>query len=155
MKRHRPPVHLLAIFYASGLLAQTPTFTKDVAPILQNRCQNCHRPGEAAPFSLLTYEQARPWAKAIKAAVLQRKMPPWFADPHYGKFSNDSSLSQKEIDTLVEWVDAGAPQGNPKDLPPPRQFADGWAIPKPDAVIELPTPYADSRRRRLSSISTS
>ena len=141
MKRHRPPVQLLAIFYASGLLAQNPTFTKDVAPILQNRCQVCHRPGEAAPFSLLSYEQARPWAKAIKEAVLSRKMPPWFADPHYGKFANDNSLQPKEIATLAAWVDAGAPQGNPKDLPPPRQFADGWAIPKPDAIIELPTAY--------------
>jgi hypothetical protein len=119
----------------------TPVFAKDVAPILQNRCQICHRPGEVAPFSLLTYEQARPWAKAIKAAVIQRKMPPWFADPHYGKFSNDNSLSQDEIDTLVRWVDGGAPLGNPKDVPPPRQFADGWAIPQPDAVIELPTPF--------------
>src|SRR6476646_9854757 len=86
------------------------TFARNVAPILQVRCQECHRPGEAAPFPLLTYEQARPWAKAIKAAVLQRKMPPWFADPHYGKFSNDNSLRPSEIDTLVAWVDGGAPQ---------------------------------------------
>jgi hypothetical protein len=132
------------MFSIGSMLAQTPqppTFANSVATILQNRCQNCHRPGEAAPFSLLTYEEARPWAKAIKAAVIQRKMPPWFADPHYGKFSNDSSLPQAEIDTLVRWVDAGTPLGNPKDLPPPRQFADGWAIPKPDAVIEIPTPY--------------
>ena len=88
-----------------------PTFTKDVAPILQQNCQTCHRPGEAAPFSLLTYEQARPWAKAIKAAVLQKKMPPWFADPQFGKFSNDRPLSQSDINTLVAWVDAGAPSG--------------------------------------------
>src|ERR1700716_2594768 len=73
-----------------------PTFTKDVAPILQQNCQNCHRPGEAAPFSLLTYQQARPWAKAIKSAVLEKKMPPWFADPRFGKFSNEASLSQRE-----------------------------------------------------------
>ena len=98
-------------------------------------------PGEAAPFSLLTYEQTRPWAKAIKAAVLTRKMPPWFADPHYGKFLNDRSLPQSEIDTIAAWVDAGAPKGDPKDMPPARQFTDGWAIPKPDAVIELPTVY--------------
>jgi hypothetical protein len=122
--------------------AQTPpVFTKNVAPILQQNCQICHRPGEAAPFSLLTYEDARPWAKAIKSALLTRKMPPWFADPHYGKFVNDSSLTQTQIDTLVRWVDAGAPRGDLKDLPPPRQFADGWAIPEPDAVIELPTPF--------------
>jgi len=134
------PAPLICILFAWNLSAQT-TFTKDVEPILQERCQGCHRPGEAAPFSLLTYEQARPWAKAIKEAVLERKMPPWFADPHYGKFSNDRSLKQSEIHTLVAWVDAGAPQGNPKDMPPPREFVEGWAIPKPDAVIELPAPY--------------
>src|SRR5712675_802686 len=76
------------------------TFAKDIAPILQLHCQNCHRPGEAAPFSLLTYEQARPWAKAIKYAVLEKKMPPWFADPKFGKFSNEASLSKSDINTL-------------------------------------------------------
>ena len=125
MNLHRHSAQILSLFYACGLFAQSPTFTKDVAPILQSRCQVCHRPGEAAPFSLLTYEQSRPWAKAIKEAVLSRKMPPWFADPHYGKFANDNSLQPKEIATLAAWVDAGAPQGNPKYLPPPRQFADG------------------------------
>ena len=120
---------------------QPVTFTKDVAPILQQRCQVCHRPGEAAPFPLLTYTQTRPWAKAIKAAVLQRKMPPWFADPHVGRFSNDSSLSSNEIKTLVAWVDSGAREGDPQDLPPLKEFAAGWAIPKPDAIIELPVPY--------------
>src|SRR4030088_844079 len=126
---------VIAVLCASACMAAS--FTKDVAPVLQKNCQGCHRPGEAAPFSLLTYEQARPWAKAIKAAVVQRKMPPWFADPHYGKFLNDSSLPQSDINTLVAWIDAGAPKGNPKDMPPSKQFADGWAIPKPDAVIEL------------------
>src|SRR3954454_15132749 len=137
---------LFAVFSTVHLCSQmgnmnAPTYTKDVAPILQKNCQSCHRPGEAAPFSLLTYEEARPWAKAIKAAVLTRKMPPWFADPHYGNFKNDSSLKQGEIDTVAAWVDAGAPKGNPKDLPPAREFTDGWAIPKPDAVLELPTPF--------------
>jgi len=130
----------ILLFFGWRLFAQ-PTFTKNVAPILQARCQQCHRAGEAAPFALLTYEQARPWAKAIKTAVLARKMPPWFADPHYGKFSNDSSLQKSEIETLAAWADAGAPQGDSKDMPPPRQFAEGWAIPKPDAIIELPTPF--------------
>src|SRR4051794_41556570 len=105
------------LFAAASVFAGTPTFTRDVAPILQKNCQQCHRPGEAAPFSLLTYEQARPWARAIKAAVVQRKMPPWFADPHYGKFLNDSSLQQADINTLVAWTDAGAPNGDPKDMP--------------------------------------
>src|SRR5437867_4149006 len=137
MSIRKLPAQLLCILYGWSSAAQTPTFTKNVAPILQARCQICHRPGEAAPFSLLSYEQARPWAKAIRGAVLERKMPPWFADPHYGKFSNDSSLQQSEIDTLVAWVDAGSPKGDPKDMPPARTFADGWAIPTPDAVIEL------------------
>ncbi len=137
------PLYLLCLAHVWNLHAQTPapTFSKDVAPILQSRCQVCHRPGEAAPFSLLTYEQARPWARAIREAVLARKMPPWFADPHYGKFANDSSLQKKEIDTLAAWVDAGAAQGNPKDMPPPRDFAEGWAIPRPDAIIELPDAF--------------
>src|SRR6201997_3548056 len=93
------------------------TFSKDVAPILEKNCQSCHRPGEAAPFSLLSYEQARPWAKAMKEAVRLRKMPPWFADPHYGAFSNDRSLSQKEIETIAAWAEAGAPEGDRKDMP--------------------------------------
>src|SRR5438132_10991463 len=110
---------ILVLAAAISLPAQT-TFSKDVAPILQQNCQGCHRPGEAAPFSLLTYEQARPWAKAMKEAVLLKKMPPWFADPHYGKLSNDRSLSQKEIDTLVAWSHVGAPEGDPKHLPAPQ-----------------------------------
>src|ERR1700724_2990019 len=112
----------------------TVTFNKDVLPILQTRCQACHRPGEVAPMSFLTYQDARPWAKAIREAVLTRKMPPWFADPHYGKFVNDRSLSQDEIDTLVSWVDGGAREGDSKDAPAPVQWVDGWSIGKPDAV---------------------
>src|SRR5947207_3427151 len=115
-----------------------PAVTKDVAPILQKNCQACHRPGEAAPFSLLTYEQARPWAKAMKEAVVLKKMPPWYADPHYGKFSNDRSLTQKEIDTIAAWADGGAPQGDLKDMPPPINFMEGWSIPKPDIIFGFP-----------------
>jgi hypothetical protein len=117
------------------------TFTKDVAPVLRKNCQGCHRPGEAAPFSLLTYEQARPWAKAMKEAVLLKKMPPWFADPHYGKFSNDRSLAQKDADTIAAWADAGAPLGDSKELPPPVNFVEGWSIPKPDVVFEFPQAF--------------
>jgi hypothetical protein len=117
------------------------TFSRDVAPILQKNCQGCHRPGEAAPFPLMTYQQARPWAKAMKEAVLLRKMPPWFADRHYGKFSNDRSLGQKDIETLAAWADAGAPLGDPKELPPPQDFIEGWSIPKPDVVFELPRAF--------------
>jgi hypothetical protein len=137
---------VIGIAAAMSLLAQTkhgstPTFSKDVAPLLQRNCQTCHRPGQAAPFSLLTYEQARPWANAIKEAVVQRKMPPWFADPQYGHFANNPSLTRSEIDTLVAWVNGGAPRGNAKELPAPKQFAEGWTIPKPDVVFQLPKPF--------------
>ena len=122
--------------------AMSVTFSKDVAPILQKNCQTCHRPGEAAPMSFLTYEEVRPWAKAIREAVLKRRMPPWHADPHYGTFRNDRSLSQAEIDTLVAWVNSGATQGDPKDLPPPAKFEDGWRIGKPDVEIGMAKPFS-------------
>jgi hypothetical protein len=118
------------------------TYSKDVAPILQKHCQECHRPGEIGPFPMLTYEQTRPWASAIKESVLSKKMPPWFADPHYGKFANDRSLTPREIDTIVAWANSGATQGNARDLPTPPQFVEGWDIPKPDVVFQLPKPYA-------------
>lgn len=125
---------------ASGATGSV-TFSKDVAPILQKNCQGCHRPGEAAPMSLRTYQEARPWARAMKQAVLAKKMPPWFADAQYGHFRNDRSLPQKDIDTLVSWVDAGAPEGDPKDLPQPLAFVDGWNIGQPDMVLEMPEPF--------------
>ncbi len=134
----------LALLSASvcAYAAPAPTFNKEVLPILQQRCQECHRTGEAVPFTMLTYKDTRPWAKSIKQAVLTKKMPPWFADPHYGKFSNDRSLSKNEVDTLVSWADAGAPEGNPKDAPAPRAFVEGWTIGKPDLVIEMPNAFA-------------
>src|SRR5215475_14275124 len=119
-----------------------PTYTKDVAPILQKHCQSCHRPGEAAPFSMLTYEETRPWAGAMKLAVRVKEMPPWFADPQIGHFSNERSLSQKDIDTIVAWATAGAPKGDPKDMPPPVNFLEGWDIPKPDVTFQLPKAFA-------------
>jgi len=122
----------------AGTVTSTPTYYKDIAPVLQNRCQECHRPGEAAPMSFMSYDQVRPWAKAIKTAVLTKKMPPWFADPHVGKFSNDRSMSQQEIDTLIAWIDGGVQAGNPKDAPAPRRFAEGWTIGQPDVVFQLP-----------------
>jgi hypothetical protein len=117
------------------------TFEKEVLPILQKRCQDCHRPGEAAPMSLLTYQDARPWAKSIRQAVLTKRMPPWFADPGYGHFMNDRSLSQGEIDTIVSWVDGGAKEGDPKDAPAPRHFVEGWTIGQPDLVLEMPQAF--------------
>jgi len=119
--------------------APAVTFNKDVLPVLQKNCQTCHRPGEIGPMPLLTYDGTRPWARAIKAAVLSKKMPPWFADPKYGHFANDRSLSQAEINTLVAWVEAGAPEGDAKDRPAPIQWIEGWNIPKPDLVVEMPT----------------
>src|SRR5947208_3122701 len=98
------------------------TFTKDVAPILQRSCQVCHRPGSIAPMSLLTYEEARPWARAIKTQVAGRSMPPWTLDKTVGiqRFKADRSLSDEDVSTIVNWVDAGASRGNPADMPPPR-----------------------------------
>src|SRR5208282_3157401 len=99
------------------------TFNKDVLPILEKNCQTCHRPGEIGPMPLLTYEGVRPWAKSIKEAVLTKKMPPWFADPRYGHFMDDRRMTDAEVHTLAAWVDAGAPEGDAKDKPGPRQFS--------------------------------
>ena len=121
------------------------TFTKDVAPILQRSCQNCHRPDSMAPMSLLTFEDARPWAKAIKENVVRRNMPPWHIDPNVGirEFKNSRALSDEEIEAIVKWVDGGAPKGNPADMPPPRQFQDSdkWNIGTPDLVLQLPQDF--------------
>jgi|CZKS01.1.fsa_nt_gi hypothetical protein len=127
-----------SIAATAGSVSSTPTYYKDIAPLMQNRCQECHRSGEVAPMSFMSYDQVRPWAKAIKNAVLTKKMPPWFADPHFGKFSNDRSLSQHEIDTLIAWIDGGAKEGDKKDAPQPRQFAEGWQIGQPDLVLQMP-----------------
>lgn len=131
----------------SSLGAQTPataapqaTFTKEVAPILQQHCQECHRPNAIAPMSLLTYEEVRPWAKAIKERVSARMMPPWFIDPNVGinKFKNDGGLSEDEIATIVKWVEAGAPRGNPSDMPAPVKFDDDiWHIGTPELVAAM------------------
>jgi hypothetical protein len=121
-----------------GTQAAQPTFYKDVLPILQHHCQVCHRPGQLAPMPLLTYVDARPWARAIKAAVVRRTMPPWFADPAYGHFLNDPSLSEKDIATVVAWVDSGTLEGAPADAPPPIAWAVGWLI-RPDLVVAGPT----------------
>src|SRR6184192_3869770 len=120
-------VHLIFAGLAMAMTVQASeqsavTFTKDLLPILQNNCQSCHRPGQIAPMSLISYKDARPWAKAIKSAVTQKKMPPWFADPKYGHFDNDRSLKQSEIDTLAKWADTGVLEGNPKDAPAPVQW---------------------------------
>jgi len=120
-----------------GLYAEV-TFTRDVAPILYKRCVTCHRPDDIAPMPLLTYKDARPWAAAIKEAVLTRRMPPWKADPHFGKWANDPSLTAEEIRTITAWADGAKAEGDPKALPPAPVFADGWKIGKPDAVFAIP-----------------
>jgi hypothetical protein len=116
------------------------TFNKDVLPILQKNCQACHRPGEIAPMSFLSYNEARPWAKAMKVAVATKKMPPWFADPQYGHFANDRTLSAADTNTLAAWADNGAPEGDAKDKPAAVAFPEGWNI-KPDMIIEMPKDF--------------
>ena len=126
---------------ASKNAADVPTFTRDVAPILYKNCVSCHRPGEIAPMSLLTYEDAKPHAKAIRDEVGDGHMPPWHADPKHGKFVNDRRLSAEEKATLLRWANNGAPEGNPKDLPPAPKFVDGWTIGQPDAILSMPVEY--------------
>jgi mono/diheme cytochrome c family protein len=123
--------------------AAVPTFAKDVAPIVFKHCAQCHRAGEVAPMALLSYEDVRPWAKAIKSKVVSREMPPWGADPTQSlKMRNDPSLSQAQIDTIIAWVDGGAPRGNDADLPPKPTFATGWTKGiEPDYVLEMPVEY--------------
>ena len=117
------------------------TFTKDVARILFNNCAECHRPTGIAPMSLMTYKDTRPWAKSVKQRVADRSMPPWFADPNHGEFSNNPSLSQKDIDTIVAWVDSGAPKGDDKDMPKAPEYVEGWTIGKPDVVLSMSEEY--------------
>ena len=130
----------LCCLTAPTLLAAVE-FHKDVEPLLQAHCQTCHRPGEIGPMPLLTYAGVRPWAKSIQNAVVTGKMPPWFADNKVQHYANDTSLSAAEIKTISDWVDAGAPEGDPKLAPPPRTFTDGWNIGKPDIEIKMPAAY--------------
>lgn len=114
------------------------TFSKDVAPIMHQNCTECHRPGEAAPFSTMSYKEIRPWAKSIREKVLSREMPPWHADPNHGDWVNDRRLSQREIETIVAWVDGGTKEGNPKDLPPAPKYVAGWNIGQPEETFSIP-----------------
>jgi hypothetical protein len=133
--------------FAAALLAPArrpqstpPTFSRDVLPILQQRCQSCHRPGEIAPMPLVTYQQTRSLAEAIRQAVTARKMPPWFADACCGHFSDDPSLSARQIATISAWAEGGAAAGNPHDAPPPPHWVEGWNIARPDLVLRMPKP---------------
>ena len=119
----------------------SPTYNEDIGQILLTNCASCHRPNQIAPMSLLSYEDARPWARAIKAKVMSREMPPWFADPQYGKFSNDTSLSDSEIDMVIAWADNGAPEGDGRAPTPPLFSETDWSHPSgtdPDYVYEFP-----------------
>ncbi len=154
MNRMRMTLLALSCFIAAGIFVQTAsqatetkrsatgvTFNKEVAPIFFENCAGCHRPGETAPFSVLSYKDVRPWAKSIREKVVSREMPPWHADPHIGQWANDARLTQTEIDKLVAWVDGGAEEGDPKDLPPAPKYAEGWNISKPDVVIAMQEDY--------------
>ncbi len=126
-------------------LAQTPTeratFTRDVAPILYEKCVQCHREGAVGPMPLMSYAETRPWARAIKQRVLAREMPPWHADSQYGEFQNNPSLTEQEIEAIVSWVDAGSPEGDPGDLPSQPVFPGGWLIGTPDVVLQIAEPF--------------
>ena len=126
---------------SAGAAEGTPTFAKDVAPILYENCVSCHRPNHLAPMSLITYADARPWARAVKTKVLAREMPPWGADSSVRAYKNDASLTQTEIDTIAAWVDGGAPEGNAVDLPEVPQFAEGWSIGEPDLIFTMLEPF--------------
>jgi peroxiredoxin len=117
------------------------TFTMEVSRILQNRCQECHRPGQVGPMPLLTYEDASSWSLMIREVVSEQRMPPWHADPKHGKFSNDRRLSEAERTKLLAWIDAGCPEGDAKDLPPAKTFTTGWTIGQPDVVFTFPKPF--------------
>jgi hypothetical protein len=155
-----------ALGRAADPTARPVTFTRDVAPILQQKCQQCHQPNSIAPMSLITYEDARPWARSIKQRVVTRQMPPWHIDMSVGvhEFKNDMSLTDAQIDTIARWVDAGAPEGNPKDMPPPKPLVtdnewqavrDGYG--PPDLVIRsseysMPAQHQDVWYRPMSDI---
>jgi len=152
MSQDRSAFVFTALFAVAGAFnaaysqaSRQVTFNKDIAPILQESCQNCHRPGNIAPMSLLTYKDARPWARSIKQQVALRNMPPWFMDKNIGirSFKDDASLSDAQISTITAWVDAGAPEGNAADLPPARHFEDldKWHIGKPDLIVSMPVEY--------------
>ncbi len=122
-------------------VAKTVTYTKDIAPIFFKNCAQCHQQDDIAPFSVLSYKDVRPWAKSIREKVINREMPPWHADPHFGQFANEMKLTQAEIDTIVAWVDGGAVEGKAKDLPPLPVGSDKWEIGKPDVVLTMPEAY--------------
>ncbi len=149
MRRLLVPASLLALMVlavaapssvssVSAAAQAGPTFNRDVLPILQKNCQECHRPGAIAPMSFLTFKDTRPYARAIAKAVVGRTMPPWFADPAVGHFENAKVLSKADIATITAWADKGAVEGDAKDMPAPMVFNDGWTIGQPDIIVTMP-----------------
>jgi hypothetical protein len=136
---------VMLVVAAAGVSGAEVTFNHDVAPILYKHCVSCHHPNDIAPMSLLTYRDVRPWAAAVKQAVLTGKMPPWKADPHFGEWSNDPRLTDAEKNTIISWVNGSKLEGDPKDMPPVPSFPDGWKIGKPDAVISIPEHKLDAK----------
>jgi hypothetical protein len=151
MRAHRVCFAVFAVFafYSAAQLgaqapaksAPTPTFSKDVAPILYKNCTNCHRAGEIGPMALVTYQDARPWAKSIATKVAAGTMPPWYGESKYVEFVNDRRLNETDKATILKWANGGAPEGNKADLPPAPTFADGWQVGQPDAVFTLQEDY--------------
>ncbi len=138
-----PGAVLLSLFglASAAAAAPTPTFTKDVAPILYKNCVECHRQTMFAPMPLVTYQDARPYAKVMKQRVAARQMPPWNADPAIGHFRNDPRLTDAEVDIIARWADGGAPKGDDTDLPALPVMAEGWTIGKPDMVFRMAEPF--------------
>jgi mono/diheme cytochrome c family protein len=138
---------LIALVIAASAAAQIPpsplpTYNRDIAPIFYRSCSSCHRPGESAPFSLLTYDDAKQYATAIAAAVRARSMPPWLPEKGYGDFANESRLTDGEIRLIVEWVKNGAPQGFASEAPPPPHFTEGWQLGPPDMILDATRAYS-------------
>lgn len=136
---------VMLVVVAAGVSGAEVTFSHDVAPILYKHCVSCHHPNDIAPMSLLMYRDVRPWAAAVKQAVLTGKMPPWKADPHFGEWSNDPRLTDAEKNTIISWVNGSKLEGDPKDMPPVPSFPDGWKIGKSDAVISIPEHKLDAK----------
>jgi hypothetical protein len=132
----------------SGRQPKPPTFTKDVAPILQRRCEECHRAGGVAPVSLVTYKEVRPWARSIREKVVKREMPPFHAKGDVGRYHDDPRLTDSEIATISDWVEAGAREGDPKDLPPRRVWKDEWSFGEPDLTVSRPRPFSLARSNK-------
>lgn len=128
------------------------TYTKEIARIVQNRCQECHRPGQIGPMPLLTYDDVASWSLMIREVIDEQRMPPWHADPKHGKFKNDRRLSDADRTTLLAWIDAGCPEGDSKDAPEPRKYTQGWTIGTPDVVLTMPNPITVPAKSVRSAI---